>query len=267
MSQPDQPFLPPIVRRKGRHRRRNAAKHDKDAASENNSHYYLQPKRCSIQKLLSIVRGDAVNELAMKIEHKIRSHLLTDAAAGDDCIQQIVIFGIGSFMTCHMSRTQLALICALRQRIGPQIQTLAFDPVLLPEDYRLLQEELAIDPILQNESCKRCIRNCPGKVLFFMPHLDKEFYSNLLQANWQKGVLDRVIVLGNSFTSISDSQPTRILLTECPYVVHCMKLSLLQEHALDFIEDFDDSLNDLSLHTFRTDGVRDEELVTVAVVT
>ena len=253
----EQPFLPAAAtRRRGRQRRRNASQQN-DPVPANNSHYYYEPKRCSLQKLLSIVTKDAVKELATKVEQKLVSLL-----APDDCssIQEIVIYGIGSFMTCHMARSQLALICALRKRIAPQIRAFVFDPVLKQEDYRLLQERLDIDPILQNEACKRSIQSCSGKVLFFMPHLDKELYSNLLSANWRKGELDRLLILGNSFTNMSESQPTRIVLSECPYVVHAIRLGLLREQGLDFIDDFDDCLNDLSLHAFSCDQVSQEEM-------
>lgn len=260
MSNDDEPFVLPAGRRKGRNRRRNAAPEENSfSVTSNNSHYYLQPKRCSLQKLLSVLSMETVKELAAKTEQKLISLMAPDECSS---IREIVIYGIGSFMTCHMARTQLSLICALRGRImtSSQIRTLAFDPILKQEDYRLLQQELDIDPILENEACMRSIQNTSGKVLFFMPHLDKELYSNLLSANWHKGSLKRLLILGNSFTNMSESQPIRIVRSECPFVFHAVKLGVVREQKLDFIDDFDDSLNDLSLHAFNCDQVSEDEM-------
>lgn len=200
-------------------------------------------------------------ELAARTEKKLVSLLHPEK----DCssIHQIVVYGIGSFMTCETARSQLALIHNLRQRIGPQVQTLVFDPVLQPQDYQLLQQHLLMDPILENESCGRRVEEQgSGRVLFFMPHVDKRLYDNLLRANWEEGLLERVLVLGNSMSNMADSHPARILVSECPHVADCVRLGHVREQGLDVGPPFDRSLNDLSLHRFvrnmSGEGVEDQ---------
>lgn len=222
------------------------------------SDYYLQAKRCSIQKLLSILTMSQWAELAARTEKILISLIVPEAC---DSIHQIVVYGIGSFMTCSMARDQLALINAVRQRIGPTVPALVFDPVLQAQDYRLLQQHLHMDAIEENEACSRSIDKSTGRILFFMPHLDKQLYDNLLRANWQKGLLDRILILGNSFTNMADSQPARILMSECPHVFHSLQMRIVREQELRFTGD---SLNDLSLHAFDCGTVTSEAMAATA---
>lgn len=41
--------------------------------------------------------------------------------------------------------------------------------------------------------------------LVFMPHCPKELYANLLLANWTPSSLSRLIIIGNSFTGITEA--------------------------------------------------------------
>ena len=252
-----EPFV--LVSRK-RHRRRRVDQQRGSQAGKRED-FTIQEPRMSEEKLLSFVRkGEGVQELASRAEEALRqllSHRHLDCLS----IQEIVVYGIGSFTTCRMSRSQLALICALRQRIGGSgVRVVAFDPILEAGEYSLLQRELDIDPIPRDEACKRSIQRSPGVVLFFMPHLDKGLYDNLLSVNWTKGQLERLVILGNSFSHMIDSWPTRVSRLECPFVLECVRLRLLREHSLPSIDDSDDCFNDLSVQGFTSDHVSAEQL-------
>lgn len=237
-------FRLPVRKQRKNQRHRRPANRALCSTAGDQADYYIQPKRCSVQKLLSVLTMSEWADLATRTE-KILLSLM--APQGCDSINQIVVYGIGSFTTCSMARDQLSLIHALRQRIGPHIPALVFDPVLQPQDYQLLQQHLQMEAIEENEACGRSIDKSTGMVLFFMPHLDKQLYDNLLRANWKKGTLDRILILGNSFANMADSQPARILVSECPHVFQSLQLQIVREEALHFTED---SLNDLSLHAF-----------------
>jgi flagellar biosynthesis protein FliQ len=50
-------------------------------------------------------------------------------------------------------------------------------------------------------SIQQCKRSVEEKTLFFMPHCGKAMYNNLLWANWSVDKLEKMAVIGNSFSS------------------------------------------------------------------
>jgi hypothetical protein len=168
-------------------------------------------------------------------------------------LSEIVIYGIGDYSSCYISRRQLAFILRLLKEIEHCGKVLVFDPVLSDEDYNFLQENYSIEKITNNEECKR---TATSKTLFFMPHLDKSLYNNLLWSNWMKNHdrsnLSNVIILGNSVTHMRDKLADRIFKSEYRYLHFVCENDMIVESLLDFIDSFDDAFNDLSLMTFKT---------------
>ncbi|PKA61867.1 Protein sensitivity to red light reduced 1 [Apostasia shenzhenica] len=112
---------------------------------------------------------------------------------------QIVAYGIGSFDSYEVPRLQLALILLLKRELG----AIAAGPVEV------------FDPVLSAVECAVAVaigcmivdvdehgrRKAAVPTLFYMPHCEAALYNNLLDANWKPTMLNRMVVLGNSFGS------------------------------------------------------------------
>jgi len=75
----------------------------------------------------------------------------------------------------------------------------------------LLFESPKFKIITENELCARSLaRERADRVtLVYMPHMDKHFYNNLLGANWSQQGLKSMIILGNSFGEMIDTEIAR----------------------------------------------------------
>ena len=183
---------------------------------------------------------------------------------------EVIIYGIGSFTTCPDARSQMSFILGLLKSISYTKISL-YDPVLMPEDYELVKTHFNIERIDYNEYCRRAVSPEDGMTtLFFMPHMDKSFYNNLLWANWPASEvvsepgnkcpnetnsnLNNTVILGNSFAHMKDTVPDRLFEQEYQYIYHVIESGVVRESLLDFIDPFDCAFNDFALMTFDTKG-------------
>jgi len=90
----------------------------------------------------------------------------------------------------------------------------AFDPVFSPADLSLLAS-LGVKTMSENQH-GRCALE--GPTLVFMPHCDLELYENLFRANWNKGQLAQMLLIGNDLRRYTESTPARILDLKSPCV-------------------------------------------------
>lgn len=110
----------------------------------------------------------------------------------------MVVYGVGSIESSGPSRLQLALAVLLRRDLGPSVPSLeVFDPVLSATECAVLAA-LGGTVIPVDE---RGRRETSAPTLFYMPHCEASLYDGLLEANWRPSCLNRLVVLGNSFTA------------------------------------------------------------------
>ena len=64
---------------------------------------------------------------------------------------------------------------------------------------RFVMGELGIKVLAQNDQCKRSVGD--ARTHFYMPHCPLRMYSNLLWANWGEDSLQRLVILGNTFSN------------------------------------------------------------------
>lgn len=135
---------------------------------------------------------------------------------GDRQIEHIICYGLGSFTNGFgiiASRYQLVLILLIHEELiehgcplSDEIEI--YDPLFKDEDVDILTSYTCpkFRMIEQNEHCARKISTSSdnGCVLVFMPHMDNEFYNNLLGANWHADSLRKLVILGNDFNSFCD---------------------------------------------------------------
>ncbi|XP_042409207.1 protein SENSITIVITY TO RED LIGHT REDUCED 1-like isoform X3 [Zingiber officinale] len=111
---------------------------------------------------------------------------------------RMVVYGVGSIESSAPSRFQLALAVLLRRDLGPSVPSLeVFDPVLSATECAVLAA-LGGTVIPVDE---RGRREASEPTLFYMPHCEASLYDGLLEVNWRPSCLNRMVVLGNSFTA------------------------------------------------------------------
>lgn len=170
----------------------------------------------------------AIDKLNGLVEQVRESHFFRndfvrklDKCLQDRKLKQIVCYGLGSFHSGLeiSSRYQLALLLALYQYcIGQQeehAQNLSnvikiYDPSFEEMDLKILRcfRKPMFHLIERNEYCAYRIdcHDFEDFHLIYMPHLDKYFYNNLLGTNWCHRSLGNLLVLGNSFKEMIDSE-------------------------------------------------------------
>lgn len=162
---------------------------------------------------------------------------------------ELVIYGIGNFAECIIARYQLALMLALQNTLKlPGSRVLLFDPKLSAVEKSAIRE-LGFSLISHNEEGKH-----PGTdrqwTLFFMPHCGKALCNNLLWANWSARQLSDIIIIGNSFSSLIERTPDRLLKQYYFYIwkIHSITDEINLPNSFKHSEVF----NDTSIHSFRS---------------
>lgn len=117
-------------------------------------------------------------------------------ALGSESSMQMVIYGLGNIESNMNSRWQLSLAILMKRKFSWISNIEVYDPVITVRESKVL-EALGCCVLNVNENCRR---QALKPTLFFMPHCDQNLYGNLLEANWGIDKLNRVILIGNSFT-------------------------------------------------------------------
>ncbi|KAG1339169.1 putative protein SENSITIVITY TO RED LIGHT REDUCED 1 [Cocos nucifera] len=111
---------------------------------------------------------------------------------------QMVVYGIGSIEYYDPPRLQLALAVLLRRELGPAVASVdVFDPVLSATECAVVRA-LGCTVVPVDEQGRR---EATVPSLFYMPHCEAALYDALLEANWRPAMLNRMVVLGNSFAA------------------------------------------------------------------
>lgn len=157
--------------------------------------------------------------------------------------KRLVCFGIGPFTRNFQALHQLAFILCAQSFLKIK-DAIYFDPV-----FRKSEKE-----ILAKLNCQVMTENCEGKyeadvyTLFYMPHCPNCLTNNLLWKNWQPNLLKHVILINNSFESLSCSKPERLLRLDASYILDIMYHGI--ELPLEDDYDVQNVFNDLSVHVF-----------------
>ncbi|XP_021349914.1 SRR1-like protein isoform X2 [Mizuhopecten yessoensis] len=160
---------------------------------------------------------------------------------------EVICYGLGNFSECIIARYQLCLLMALREHLKIVASDChLYDPKFRAGEIDILSE-MGFRVIDKNEEGKRpCAVDT--KTLFYMPHCGKSLCNNLLWANWDRQRLANMVVIGNSFSSILDNTPGRLLEETGGYIQrlhpYCTEVPLPTTFK------FTDIFNDTSIHSF-----------------
>ena len=156
----------------------------------------------------------------------------------------LVCYGLGNFSDSYIARYQLVFLLLVIEEIDiPLCNCHIFDPQFNDEEKEILQE-LGLNIINENEVGKRW---CNKRTLFYMPHCGKALYNNLLWANWGTN-LKNVVIIGNSFNSMVERVPQRILEDTGHYILKIQPYTT--EKELPVTEKFEDVFNDIVILNF-----------------
>lgn len=164
---------------------------------------------------------------------------------------RLICIGIGHFSDCLISRHQLAFILSIKNQFD--ISSIEFhEPILTRGEVS----------ILKTFNCSVVAENLEGKIeidsktdltIVYAPHCPKQLINNFLWKNWSSEQLKRLVYIGNSFTNLLNSTPSRFLATDAGFIVkiqsHC------EEIELDNKFKFTDIFNDTSVHRFHSSAL------------
>lgn len=159
-------------------------------------------------------------------------------------VVEIVCLGLGHVSECNISKYQLALLLCLKEHCNPQ-KVLVHDPIFYKSECEILNK-LELEVIPENSEGSYVISDA-GVTVVYLPHCPKQLTNNFLWSNWGPN-LDNCVLLCNSFSSLIDNQPSRILSETVQYIYkiypHTTELSLENNFK------FTDIFNDTSIHHF-----------------
>uniref|UniRef100_A0A1B0C3F2 SRR1-like domain-containing protein n=1 Tax=Glossina palpalis gambiensis TaxID=67801 RepID=A0A1B0C3F2_9MUSC len=169
--------------------------------------------------------------------------LKTICQTRDNNPKRVVCFGIGSFTRSYQALHQLAFILCIQKHFSIK-EAIFFDPV-----FRKCEKS-----ILQRLDCLVMADNCEAKyeadmqTLFYLPHCPNCLTNNLLWRNWRRKHLKNIILINNSFESLSCSKPERLLRLDSNYILDIMSYAV--ELPLEDDYEVNNVFNDLSVHIF-----------------
>lgn len=163
-------------------------------------------------------------------------------------IREIICFGLGRIGESTSARYQLALLLCLKELY--QVKVYVYDPVFGKSDKH----------ILKKYGCEVLGENIEGKyrakpygiTLFYLPHCPKQLCNNLLWSNW--GIqLSNCVVICNSFLSILENTPKRVLSKSAEYIFkiapYVVELAVINNFK------YYDIFNDTAIHIFPSNDI------------
>lgn len=160
-------------------------------------------------------------------------------------ITEILCLGLGNFSDCSSALHQLAFLIGINEKYQQHAKPIRiYDPVFTNCEKSILVQ-LQFEIILENLEGKHPAEDL---TLFYFPHCLKELSNNLLWKNWSPKLLENVILISNSFKSIVDAIPTRLLKLNANYLLDIQQF--VEEKELKNSNSLYKFFNDLSIHTF-----------------
>lgn len=155
-------------------------------------------------------------------------------------------------MDSIQSKYQLGLLLTLKNEFQSKT-CYVYDPKFTDAE-RIYLDEVGCISISQNEEGKRSLS---PNTFVYMPHCPKQLLNNLLWANWENVLLSSCMIFSNSIDQTVTSTPDRILIKYAYYIQKISPYVIEKNCCDDFI--YDDVFNDMSIHTFPYERLKDLE--------
>ncbi|ESO97943.1 hypothetical protein LOTGIDRAFT_103688 [Lottia gigantea] len=165
---------------------------------------------------------------------------------------ELVVYGVGNFSSSLIAKQQLDLVSALRRDLKiSKGSSYCYDPVFTQVEIKALTQLGWIVPN-ENEEGKR---NSKNKCIYYLPHCGKSLYNNILWSNWSVDTLPGIIIIGNSFTAITDRTPKRLLEKCGGYILKIQPYTTEIPLPTRLYKD-NDVFNDISIHVFTRSNIQ-----------
>lgn len=159
-------------------------------------------------------------------------------------IVEIVCFGLGNIGECVTSRYQLALLLLFKEFFKP-VKVLVHDPIFYKDECKVLKK-LGLEIIAQNQEGSYIISD-DTVTLVYLPHCPIQLVNNFLWSNWGTK-LKNCLLICNSFTTLNENQPDRVLSAIVPYINKIFPY--IKEITLENSFKYKDIFNNTALHLF-----------------
>ena len=179
---------------------------------------------------------DVINAVSNVLKHRI--------------IAEIVCLGLGHIGDCQISKYQLALLLCLKKYFKPK-KVLVHDPIFYVDECDILKQ-FKLDVIEKNTEGNYVISD-QDITLVYLPHCPKQLTNNFLWSNWSLN-LQNCILICNSFTSLIENHPSRVLKDTVPYIHKIYPYTTESKLDNNFI--YKDIFNDTSLHYFLSENLK-----------
>ncbi|CAO3565807.1 unnamed protein product [Mortierella alpina] len=216
-------------------------------ATETNKEQVPQHRRrLSQEKASTQSTSGGLEEARETLSETMTSSSETPAGPpGPHAFVDMVCYGVGSIESSRNSQFQLGLALCLKDILKIPGTISIFDPAMTEYDQRLV-EKLGMSVLKLNDQAKQVVE---VRTLLYMPHCPKGLYSHVLETNWTREQLDRLVILGNRFTMYDESPSFRQSANQAPFILPA--LSIADVHTLPAIKFEDNTIfNDLAIHSF-----------------
>ena len=163
-------------------------------------------------------------------------------------VVDLVCYGVGS-LDRTISQSQFALGLLLMSDLSVR-DAFIYDPLMDEHDLAVCKE-YKVNVISENEFGKRSVcehHESADFVLFWMPHCPLGLYDNLLEVNFNRADLSKIIIIGNNFDSYHSRMLDADFQGKSPYIHRLFANDCIE------IENFplqnDNAFSDLSIHRF-----------------
>lgn len=145
-----------------------------------------QIEKCRIE-----LRGGYLEMVRQSIESCLEEDLQTPP------FTEIVCYGLGNFTLCCIALYQLALLVAMKDELRFSDRVVIYDPCFTDLELKALPS-FGFHLLQENTECHYPVTS--GRTLFFMPHMYREHYNNVLKSNWHQ--LELIRLYCNSFEAM-----------------------------------------------------------------
>ncbi|ETN66075.1 hypothetical protein AND_002146 [Anopheles darlingi] len=240
-----------VVTKKGQHRRKTRAPLKKPLHSAIGGESDTKPGLCrdTVISQLHAAETDLLQSGYFAECLEIAEPILSN-------VQQIVCLGLGKFSECSIARYQLAFLRCLRDKLPLPAGLAAqfFDPLFGRTEVEVLQTlgETVLTENVEGKYSADC------RTLFYLPHCPKQLVNNLLWKNWQRQQIANLVLICNSFASVVNNHPHRLLSRNAGYILRAA--DVFKEFPLRNTFRFSDIFNDTSLHYLASVSTGKEEV-------
>nr|GEV33793.1 hypothetical protein [Tanacetum cinerariifolium] len=120
---------------------------------------------------------------------------------------KVVIYKISSIKSYDQSRLQLSLVINMKKHLDWIREVEVFDPAISLTELKVIKKLCCLVLSVNEYGRRRYV----SLTFFFTTHCISELYVNLLKTNWRHDLLNRMVLLGDSFNSYHEESRSKAI--------------------------------------------------------